>query len=209
MPNPTGTTYLSANQSYTWADGDVYKILQTDEVEGASSGASFSNLGVDNQPHQVLLNKIELLHKNLLADEATLAEIAAQQFTSSAGVNGWISIGSDDVNLGLIRPILQWGTISLLPYAATPPPPSFTFNFPITFPNAVWLLAAALQASNVGSKFLNGVTLTPILPLNRQGNGLLWLVPSAASGTGFQGIYNSAAKSPSGYTNIAWIALGY
>lgn len=62
MANPTGTSNLQANQAYVWMNGDVYLIPQTDEVEGAATGASFSGIGVENQPHQVLLNKIQWLY---------------------------------------------------------------------------------------------------------------------------------------------------
>ncbi len=66
MANPTGTVYLTAAPGYVWTDGDVYQIPQTDQVEGAATGASFGGLGVDNQPHQLLLNKIELIHNHQL-----------------------------------------------------------------------------------------------------------------------------------------------
>ena len=65
MANPTGTTYLQANAGYTWMEGDIYEIPQTDQLEGAATGASFSGLGVVNQPHQVLLNKAEYLYNRL------------------------------------------------------------------------------------------------------------------------------------------------
>jgi len=65
MSNPTGTTYLQANPSYVWTNGDVYQIPQTDTVEGAATGASFSGIGVENQPHIVLLNKIQWLYNHL------------------------------------------------------------------------------------------------------------------------------------------------
>src|SRR5215470_7253132 len=99
MSNPTGTTYLTANPSYTWADGDVYEIQQTDQAEGAASGASFSGIGVENQPHQYLLNKINYLKKNLV------------QATSSVGTTGWYRIAAQDAVLGQINIIEQWGMI--------------------------------------------------------------------------------------------------
>ena len=33
---------------------EIYEIQQTDPVEGAGTGASFSGIGVSNEPHQQL-----------------------------------------------------------------------------------------------------------------------------------------------------------
>ena len=95
MSNPTGSTYLQANNTYTWADGDIYEIPQTDQLEGAATGASFSGLGVDNQPHQVLLNKIQLTHKNQITDEANISTLLTFKslFTSLVGVSGYFKVG--------------------------------------------------------------------------------------------------------------------
>ena len=95
MSNPTGTVYLQANAGYVWTDGDVYEIVQTDEVEGAATGAAFSGLGVDNQPHQVLLNKINYVHAHQLTDEANIATLQALTglITSHVGTNGWLKLG--------------------------------------------------------------------------------------------------------------------
>ena len=108
VANPTGTTYLQANTSYVWTDGDVYEIPQTDEVEGAATGASFSGLGVDNQPHQVLLNKIQYLHSHQVQDEANIAalESLAVLITSDVGANGWLKLGANDTNLGQIQIVI-------------------------------------------------------------------------------------------------------
>src|SRR6266576_1345096 len=121
MPNPTGSTYLQANNSYAWADGDVYQIAQADQQEGAATGASFSGLGVDNQPHQVLLNKIQYTHNKQITDETNIA--------------------AQDSNLGLIDIILQWGTISVIGLSgAALKNRSFSFSFPLPFPHAIWAL---------------------------------------------------------------------
>jgi hypothetical protein len=149
MPNPTGSTYLAANAGYVWSDGDVYLIPQTDLVEAAAPGASFGGLGVANQPHQLLLNKIQLLRAKQLIDETNIAQIL---FLASSGVgkNGWLKFGTADVNAGQVQLILQWGTIDLAAlfgeeYPPTQPeelplPTQFSFNFTIAFPNAVWML---------------------------------------------------------------------
>jgi hypothetical protein len=54
------------------------EIVQTDEGEGTSTRASLSALGMDKQPHQILLNKIQYLHNKRLADEANLCWPSAQ-----------------------------------------------------------------------------------------------------------------------------------
>jgi hypothetical protein len=61
MPNPTGSTYLSALANYTWQDGDVYQIPQTDTVGRGSRRRFVNGLGVANQPHQEILNKLQLI----------------------------------------------------------------------------------------------------------------------------------------------------
>jgi hypothetical protein len=40
---------------------EIYAIQQTDPVEGAAALASFSGLGVSNQPHQQLANRSAFL----------------------------------------------------------------------------------------------------------------------------------------------------
>ena len=90
MANPTGTQNLTENPAYVYTDGDVYQIPQTDTVEGAATGASFSGLGVDNQPHQVLLNKTKVLRVNQLADEVNISTLLAFKalFNGTLGVRG-------------------------------------------------------------------------------------------------------------------------
>jgi hypothetical protein len=137
LSNPTGSTYLSANPSYIWADGDVYEIQQTDQAEGAATNASFSGLGVENQPHQFLLNKINYLKQNLV------------QANSIVGVNGWYRITSLDANLGKINIIEQWGIIpaNQVPNIANNQS-QVTFSFPLVFPNACFLVMPYLAWNN-------------------------------------------------------------
>jgi hypothetical protein len=120
MSNPTGSTNLAANLGYVWTDGDVYEILQTDTVEGAAAGASFSGLGVDNYPHQVLLNKIQYTHNKQLTDEGNIAYLLSfiAQLTSnlvassgSGGNSGWAQVEVTDSSRGTIPWIVQWGEV--------------------------------------------------------------------------------------------------
>jgi hypothetical protein len=210
MPNPSGTVYLQANTGYTWTDGDVYEIPQTDEVEGAASGASFSGIGVDNQPHQALLNKIQLVHKNQLTDEANIATLQGQvnQITSKVGVNGWAKLATSDVNLGHIQIIIQWGTISLLSWGQGGGggniPTVISFTFPIPFTNAVWMLVPYWQ-TNLLARIANPLAIAVVSPLQKQGNQ----IASALASTNQYSLIAGSNNNFIGLTGIGWVALGY
>jgi hypothetical protein len=218
MANPTGTLYLQANTSYTWTDGDVYEIPQTDTVEGAATGASFSGLGVDNQPHQLLLNKIQYTHTRQLTDEANIAALQTFQalFTSAVGGSGYLKLGTQDVNLGEIQVILQWGTISLLGVSPNALGNGlFSFSFPIAFPNAIWMLLPYWQSNNVtGDMALigaGGLQLEAITPLGRAGGQVASdRSQNLTSPPGPMTIkVATTATDGNGLTGIGWIALGY
>jgi hypothetical protein len=151
MPNPTGSTNLTENSAYVYTDGDVYQIPQTDTVEGAATGASFSGLGVDNQPHQVLLNKTKVLRVNQLADEVNISTLLSFKalFGGTLGANEAGSIFKIpflDSAHGLIQLIIQTGqyiynqhTIDADAFVVWPAP------FPNAFGNA---FATALRDPN-------------------------------------------------------------
>jgi hypothetical protein len=93
MANPTGSAYLQANSSYTWTDGDIYEIVQTDQQEGAATGASFGGIGVDNQPHQVLLNKVQWLYTRITTwpHSQTVLTVGSGTFIVPSYVTGvWV-----------------------------------------------------------------------------------------------------------------------
>ena len=145
-PNPTGIVYLQANPNYVWADGDVYQIPQTDTIEGAASGASFSGLGVINQPHQLLLNKLNWLKKQSV------------QATSDVGASGWYKFSDNDANLGLIKPIVQWGSLTQSgPVMIQGGGPgqvfgaTFTVTFPISFSAAIWQFTMSFALANIST----------------------------------------------------------
>ncbi|HTU55731.1 MAG TPA: hypothetical protein VMF62_17340 [Acetobacteraceae bacterium] len=48
--------------SAEYTPNEIYEIQQTDKVEGAASGASFSGIGVSNEPHQQLANRTAFLY---------------------------------------------------------------------------------------------------------------------------------------------------
>src|SRR5579872_4226191 len=148
MANPTGSTYLQANTGYVWTDGDIYEIVQTDSNEGGTPGvtsgagaASFSGLGVINQPHQVLLNKIQYTHTHQLADEVNITNLLTFQalFASSLGTSGYLKVGLQDVNKGQVDGIVQWGLIDYGTAGAALQSLQGPYSFPIAFPNACYL----------------------------------------------------------------------
>jgi hypothetical protein len=220
MANPTGSTYLAANISYTWVDGDVYEIVQTDQVEGGTpsvtsgmGAASFSGLGVENQPHQALLNKIQYTHTKQLADEVNITNLLAFEalFTSTVGTSGWLKVGAQDVNLGQIDIIFQWGTINLIgsSYSALQASAPRSFNFPIAFPNAVWVLHPWWQTN--WSAAINQsmpLVLQTLTPLQKQTNKIVicaannFLNPSTTQ-------FATGVTTGNGITGIGWWALGY
>jgi hypothetical protein len=216
MANPTGSVYLQANASYVWANGDVYEIQQTDTIEGAATGASFSGIGVDNQPHQLLLDKINYLHAKQLTEEATIASLAsvAEMIQSDIGTSGWVSFGVKDVNLGRISILIQWGVANLYitadaSLASNANIAGVPVTFPTPFPNAVWMINpymlgnCSFDSTNVdpdsysldimtilpsGSPPFTGVTFAPLMP----GEAVVHGVAVA-----------------NGLTQLGWIAVGY
>jgi hypothetical protein len=194
MANPTGTVYLTAAPGYVWADGDVYAIAQSDQQEGAAIGASFGGLGVDNYPHQVLLDKLQLVHNNQLVDEGNIATLAVFKglFTGLIGPNGYVKIGVQDVSRGLQDYLIQWG--SYLPSGGVSgdhAPYTVTWNLP--FPNACYWAMANLYYS------LDGVTaISPDI-----GVGLINYNP--ISGNFYVNKFN-ANGTVAGFT---WLAIGF
>jgi hypothetical protein len=220
MANPTGSTYLAANNSYTWVDGDIYEIVQTDQVEGGTPGvttgsgaASFSGLGVENQPHQVLLNKIQYTHTKQLADEVNIANLMTFEdlFTSAVGTSGYLKAGAQDVNLGQIDIIFQWGTLNLIgsSYSILQSSVPLSFNFPIAFPNACWVLHPWWQ-TNWSAQINQSMPLVlqTFTPLAKQTNKIVicaannYLNPSTTQ-------FATGTTTGSGITGIGWWALGY
>jgi hypothetical protein len=151
MANPTGSQNLLENSSYAWTDGDVYQIAQTDQQEGAATGASFSGLGVDNQPHQVLLNKAKLLRVNQVVDEANITTLLnfKSLFSSPLAANGYLKIGVNDVSRGQVQAIIQWGSV-LYNQTIANDVYGVIVNWPIVFPNA-FLFAVGVDLQDPSS----------------------------------------------------------
>jgi hypothetical protein len=154
----------------------------------------------------VLLNKIQYLHNHQVTDEAAIAALESQAalITSNVGANGWLKLGTSDTNLGIIQIVIQWGTISLLPYggqSGQPLPIPLGFNFPIAFPNAIWLLLPYWQTNDAAS--VSTSALAAITPLQKQGNSFITSMASAQAQAAI------AHGNAAGLTGIGWVALGY
>src|SRR5260370_18789737 len=111
---------------------------KTDRGEGGGRGESGSGLGVDNQPHQVLLNKTKVLRVNQLADEGNISTLLAFKalFSGTLGANEAGSIFKIpflDSAHGLIQLIIQTGQSV---YTGTDADAPAFLNWPFSFPNA-------------------------------------------------------------------------
>jgi hypothetical protein len=232
-PNPTGSTYLSANQNYIWMDGDVYQIAQTDTVEGAGAGASFGGLGVANQPHQQLLNKLQYLYNHLQTDEGNISALEALFGLISSDVEaGWLKVGASD-SLGLIQIIWQWGVINLLPYGLASGAPTqvgngtpgsgttpglLPFSFPISYPHAVWMILPYWQtnttrAMNADRSYeVSMYDLWVLQPFGLTTNNIACGIdddnPSIIY-SAYLTSYQPSGDYYDGITGIGWISVGY
>ena len=174
---------------------EIYEIQQTDPVEGAGAGASFSGIGVSNEPHQQLANRTAFLHGR---QNTNIANIGALQsfvagFTGSLKTAGYLKIPLTDVSRGAAIAIIQWGYYALA-QLSIPNDTQFTVSWPIPFPNAILLppLATNVYYSTVGgntaasviSYGVSGATFVLDVPGillqraglgNEQSNGFSWL----------------------------------
>ncbi|HKV56361.1 MAG TPA: hypothetical protein VJN94_17135 [Candidatus Binataceae bacterium] len=194
MSNPTGTIYLTANSGYLWTDGDVYEIAQTDAQEGAAAGASFSGLGVDNQPHQLLLNKIQFTHGKQVVDEENIASLQAfaAAFAGTVGPNGFIRIGCQDTVRGLIAVTVQWGQYSIGSDLTSDTP--YAIAWPTAFSNAC--LWAGATAANPASNSGYGQAQIEVVSFSRN-SGIFFVdyIGGTAGNKNMPGFY--------------WLAIGY
>jgi hypothetical protein len=126
--------------SAEYTANEIYEIQQTDPVEGAGTGASFSGIGVSNEPHQQLANRTAFLYGR---QNTNIANIGALQsfvagFTGSLKTAGYLKIPLTDVSRGSAIAIIQWGYYALSQQAILNDT-QFTVSWPIPFPNAILL----------------------------------------------------------------------
>jgi Putative tail fiber protein gp53-like, C-terminal len=129
-----------------FTSNEVYEIQATDPVEGAASGASFSGIGLSNQPHQQLANRTALLKQRQDTNIGNISTLLAFMagFAGSMQPNGYLKIPFADVGRGSILAVVQWGLVA--PAGGLTDDASYTVTWPLGFPNAcMW--AAAMEAA--------------------------------------------------------------
>ncbi len=188
---------------------EIYEIMSADPVEGAAIGASFSGLGIDNEPHQQLANRTAFLNNHRLTDETNIGVLQAfvAQFTGLMGQSGYMKIPVTDVNKGQIQYVVQWGFYSLEGQTAsaiqnTP----WTVSFPIAFPHfCEWGLSnyAANDFVNPGA-FKSGMMNVEVGNLT---TGAMTVFTDWDNSATIQ--VAGAGGSPVGLTGFYWIAIGY
>jgi len=143
---------------------EVYEIQATDPVEGAATGASFSGLGLSNQPHQQLANRTAFLKQR---QDTNIGSIGALQaftalFEGLMAGNGYLQVPFADVNRGLITATVQWG--ALFPVGGLGKDQTYAVTWPLEFPHAcVWAMASLSNSTadvNDGKLVMETVGLT-------------------------------------------------
>lgn len=192
-----------------WTDNEVYEIQQTDPCEGAGAAASFSGLGVHNEPHQQLANRTAFLKGRQDTNIGNIAALLAFKalFSGAMGPNGYVKIPFLDVNRGLIEIVVQWGFYSFNGLTASQiENMPFTFNFPLPFPNACeWMIPQLASNEGTAPGALGGAALaleTIWFEANQAQVFADWndggVIRVANSGTGAQGL-----------TGFYWLAIGF
>jgi hypothetical protein len=187
---------------------EVYEIQQTDAVEGAAIGASFSGIGVSNQPHQQLANRSAFIKGR---QDTNIANIGVLQvfdalFTGSMGPNGYVTIPFADVQRGQIQLVIQWGFYSFAGLTGDGiENATFTVTLPIAFSNAnEWAggFYATNNASGDGALVNAALSLEPVTPLGK--NMLSFFSDWNGNGT-----TTVASGTKAGLTGFYWIAMGF
>jgi len=178
---------------------EIYEIQQTDPVEGAGTGASFSGIGVSNEPHQQLANRTALLHGR---QNTNIANIGALQsfvagFTGSLKTAGYLKIPLTDVSRGPAIAIIQWGYYALA-QQSIPNDTQFTATWPIPFPNAILLPPLA---TNVYYSTAGGNTAAAVISYGVSGATFVLDVPGT--------LLQKAGLGNEQSNGFSWLAIGF
>ncbi|MGD0289658.1 MAG: hypothetical protein ABSC63_08405 [Candidatus Binataceae bacterium] len=177
---------------------EIYELQQTDEVEGAASGASFGGIGISNQPHQQLANRTALLKQRQDVNIGSIAVLQAFMagFTGSLQANGYIRIPVTDVSRGEISAIIQWGYYAL-PQASIPSDTEYPVTWPIRFPNTI--LTPPL-ATNVYFRTGGRNTAASAVSWNSVGGIFVLDVPDSVT--------SPQVTGPEKSNGFSWLAIG-
>lgn len=178
---------------------EVYQIAATDMVEGAATGASFSGLGISNQPHQQLANRTAFLKQR---QDTNITNIGALQafvakFTGSLQTNGYLSIPLADVSRGAVVALIQWGYYSLSAVEIGIET-QYTVVWPIPFPNAILLPPLA---TNFYKRTGGGNTAASVVSYNNSGGVFVLDIPGV--------LVASGQSVPEVSNGFSWLAIGF
>lgn len=178
---------------------EIYEIQQTDPVEGAGVGASFSGIGVSNEPHQQLANRTAFLYGR---QNTNIANIGALQsfvanFTGSLKTAGYLKIPLTDVSRGPMIALIQWGYYALA-QQNIPNDTTFTVTWPIPFPNAILLPPLA---TNVYYATSGGNTAAAVISYGASGATFVLDVPGT--------LRSVAGIGPEQSNGFSWLAIGF
>lgn len=178
---------------------EIYKLLQTDPVEGAADGASFSGLGTANQPHQQLANRSAFLKQR---QDTNIGNITALQsfvakFAGSLQTNGYLKIPIADVGRGAVVAIIQWGYY-VLDKLVIPNDKQFAVVWPLPFPNAILIPPLATNVYHSTSGF-NTAAAVMTGTWSTTGATFVLDVPGGTS-------LGATAEKSDGFS---WLAIGF
>jgi len=191
MPTLLDTPEFTANE--------IYSIQQADPVEGAAALASFSGLGVSNQPHQQLANRTAFLKQRQDTNINSISVLQAfvAGFTGSLQTNGYLEIPLNDVQRGQASVLIQWGYYSL-PQLKVTVDTQYSLIWPVRFPNAILIPPLATNYY-----FKTGGMNLVVSSVSYSVTGATFVldVPGALLGT------NSAG--PEITNGFSWLAIGF
>jgi hypothetical protein len=178
---------------------EVYRIAATDKVEGAATGASFSGLGISNQPHQQLANRTAFLKQR---QDTNITNIGALQafvakFTGSLQTNGYLKVPLADVGRGAVVALIQWGYYTLSA-ASIGIDSEYTVVWPIPFPNAILIPPLA---TNFYKRTGGGNTAASVVSYDLTGGTFVLDIPGV--------LVASGQSLPEVSNGFSWLAIGF
>src|SRR6266851_1795424 len=191
-----------------YTSNEVYEIQATDAVEGAAIDASFSGLGISNQPHQQLANRSSFLKQR---QDVNIASIGVLQsfmagFVGSMQPTGYLKLPFADLGRGPIVAVVQWGFFSLMGQTQRAIKNGlWQVNFPLAFPNAAfWFQPQWVTNSLAGAgAMVGGLVVIESGPITKT-------TAQVFTDWNDAGVIHVADSSGDvGLTGFNWIAIGF